>query len=233
MNNLNIKWLGQSGYIIGDGETEICIDPYLSDLVEKITGNRRMIAPVINPREISSDVLICTHNHLDHLDTDTIKETNLNSICFLCPSDGIETLRECGAKKCKSFDEGTTLSFGKFTLTALFADHTVPAVGVLVEHGKTKLYFSGDTYYHKKLDELKSRNIDISFICINGKLGNMDVNDAVKLTAIINPKVAVPNHYGMFQNNTEDPKKYISNVKNGFEMQVGREYSVKEVLENV
>jgi hypothetical protein len=37
----------------------------------------------------------------------------------------------------------------------------------------------------------------------------------------------------MFADNTEDPQKYISKVKNGFEMTIGREYTISEVIENV
>lgn len=33
-----IIWLGQSGYILNDEKTEICIDPYLSDTVNRLAG---------------------------------------------------------------------------------------------------------------------------------------------------------------------------------------------------
>ena len=71
------------------------------------------------------------------------------------------------------------------------------------------------------------------FVCINGKLGNMNVEEAVRLTRVIMPKVAVPTHYGMFESNTEDPKKYTSQLKKSFEMEYNKEYSVREVIESV
>ena len=106
----------------------------------------------------------------------------------------------------------------------------MPAIGVVVKHGEVTLYFAGDTLYNEKLEDIKEFGIDISFICINGKLGNMNVEDAIKLTTIINPKVAVPTHYGMFANNTEDPEKYISRLENGFEMEHNVEYDVRELI---
>ena len=71
------------------------------------------------------------------------------------------------------------------------------------------------------------------FICINGRLGNMSVDDAIKLTKIINPKVGIPTHYGMFESNTEDPKNYTSKLKCGFEMEYNRSYSILEVIKSV
>ena len=118
-------------------------------------------------------------------------------------------------------------------MEAVFADHTVPAVGVIVKHSGITMYFSGDTEYNEKLEELKKYNIDVMFICINGKLGNMNVEQAIKLTEIINPKVGVPTHYGMFESNTENPEKYTSIVKCGFEMEYNREYDIKEVIKSV
>ena len=121
----------------------------------------------------------------------------------------------------------------RYQCEAVFADHTVPAVGVVVKHNGITMYFSGDTEYNEKLEEFKKYNIDIMFICINGKLGNMNVQEAIKLTKVINPKTGVPTHYGMFESNTEDPKKYTSKLNCGFEMEYNTEYDVLEVLGNV
>ncbi|MBO5008201.1 MAG: MBL fold metallo-hydrolase [Clostridia bacterium] len=230
---LKIRWIGQSGYVLSDGKTEICIDPYLSNVVDRIAKRGRMVKPPFSPEELKSDVVICTHNHLDHIDIDAIPLMKKENMLFLAPDDAKNTLLECGVVNYKSFDEGTTVKIGDFELKAVFADHTVPAIGVIVKHNGITMYFSGDTKYNDKLEELKKYNIDIMFICINGKLGNMNVNDAIKLTKIINPKVSVPTHYGMFESNTEDPKIYTLKLDCGFEMKYGTEYDVSEVMKGV
>lgn len=227
---MKIKWIGQSGYILNDGKTEICIDPYLSDSVFRIAGRKRMIPYPVLPHDLKSDVIICTHNHLDHLDPDTISGMNLEGKTFYAPFDCMEHLEKLGVKNKNIFDVGNKAAVGNFEIEAVFADHTVPAIGVIVRYNGTVLYFSGDTYYHIRLEELKNYKIDYMFVCINGQLGNMNVEEAVKLTKIITPKVGIPNHYGMFESNTEDPKKYTSKVPNSFEMKVGREYEVLECL---
>ena len=233
MNGLKIRWIGQSGYILSDGKTEICIDPYLSDIVNRIANRPRMVDAPFLSEELKSDVVICTHNHLDHVDIDAIPLMKKDNILFLAPSDAKNQLFECGVTKFKEFDEGTTVRIGNFELTAVFADHTVPAVGVIVKHNGITMYFSGDTEYNEKLEKLKKYDVDVMFICINGKLGNMNVDEAIKLTKIINPEVGVPTHYGMFESNTENPENYTSKLKCGFEMEYNKEYNVLEVIKNV
>lgn len=230
---LKIRWIGQSGYILTDDKTEICIDPYLSNVVDRIAGRGRMVESPFTPEELKSDVVICTHNHLDHVDIDAIPLMKKENTLFLAPDDAKNTLLECGVMNYKAFDEGTSVKTGNFEMEAVFADHTVPAVGVIVKHNGIIMYFSGDTEYNEKLEELKNYNIDIMFICINGKLGNMSVDEAVQLTKIINPKVGVPNHYGMFESNTENPLKYTSKLACGFVMEYNTEYNISEVLYDV
>lgn len=230
---MKIKWIGQSGYILNDGKTEICIDPYLSDVVNRVANRQRMVEAPILPEELKSDVVICTHNHIDHVDIDAIPLMKKENILFLAPTDAENQLLECGVINYKAFDEGTIIKIGDFELKAVFADHTVPAVGVIVKHSGITMYFSGDTEYNEKLEKLKKYNIDVMFICINGKLGNMNVEEAVKLTKIINPKVGVPTHYGMFESNTENPENYTLNIECGFEMEYSKEYDISEVLGNV
>lgn len=233
MGDLKIRWIGQSGYILRDGKTEICIDPYLSNVVDRVAKRGRMVKAPIQPEELKSDAIICSHNHLDHVDIDAIPLMHKENMIFLAPTHAKETLLECGVTRFVPFDEGTEYTVGNFKLTAVFADHSVPAVGIIAKHGDVTLYFSGDTEYNDRLCELAGRGIDVMFICINGKLGNMNVEDAVRLTKTISPRVGVPTHYGMFESNTEDPQKYVSKLSCGFEMKYDTEYSIKEVLNNV
>ena len=233
MKELSIRWIGQNGYLLRDGEVEICIDPYLSNVVDRVAHRGRMVEAPFPPEELKSDVVVCTHNHLDHVDIDAIPTMKKENMLFLAPTHARDTLMECGVTRYVPFDEGAVYQIGNFKLTAVFADHSVPAIGLVIEHDGLTLYFSGDTEYHERLCELSKRNIDLMFICINGKLGNMNAGEAIKLTESIAPRVGIPTHYGMFESNTEDPQKYLSGISCGFEMKHNVEYSVKEILEYV
>lgn len=228
---LKITWLGQGGYLFFDGKTTLCVDPYLSDSVFKASGKERLVEPPIKPEELECDVMVCTHNHLDHVDPDTISVMkSRNTTLFLAPSDCEEKMRFLGVVNYESFDEGAKKQVGEFDLEAVYADHTSKsAIGVVIRHSGLTLLITGDTFYNDRLREYKKFCVDVLFICINGKLGNMNVDEAVRLTGEIGAKVGVPTHYGMFAVNTEDPEKYTSRVKPSFEMQVGVEYDINEI----
>lgn len=230
---MKITWIGQGGYILTDGLITICIDPHLSDVVTRVANRPRLVKPALEPEKLCADVVICTHNHLDHIDIDAIPRMHKEKMLFLAPSDAKRQLMECGVTNYKAFDEGTNVKIGNFELEAVFAAHSVPAVGVIVKYGEIVLYFSGDTEYDKKLERLTQYHIDIMFICINGKLGNMKVDEAVELTKKINPKVGIPMHYGMFESNTENPKNYTSKLRCGFEMMYNTEYDILEMMKGV
>ena len=228
-----ITWLGQNGYMLCDDKTSICIDPYLSDSVFKNSGKARLVEPPIKPCELECDVMICTHNHLDHVDPDTISVMkSRDTTLFLAPCDCEEKMRSLGVVNYRKFDEGDKLSVGDFELEAVFADHTSKsAIGAVVKHSGLTLLFTGDTFYNERLRAYSRFGVDVLFICINGKLGNMNVEEAIKLTGEIGAKVGVPTHYGMFAENTEDPAKYTSRVKPSFEMKVGKTYNITEIAE--
>jgi L-ascorbate metabolism protein UlaG (beta-lactamase superfamily) len=114
----------------------------------------------------------------------------------------------------KHIEKGKTIEIGNFKITATAAYHSDPfSVGCLIEVGDKTIYYSGDTLLTDTLLDdivsIENRPIDIVFIVINGRLGNMNVQEAVELTSQLNPKLALPMHYGMFAENTEDPSQFI------------------------
>ncbi len=222
---LTLKWLGQAGYLLSDGETTICIDPYLSDVVNRVAGRARQYPAPISPAELRCDVMICTHDHLDHIDIDAIPEMKKDDMIFYAPASSGDKLRSLGVADPRPFDEGDTFTRGRFHVRAMFAKHSTDTIGVLITHEDTTMYFTSDTLYDEKLEEV---SCDILFICINGKLGNMTAEEAVKVTRAIKPTVAVPNHYEMFASNSEDPHAFTDHITCGKILEVNQEYKVEK-----
>lgn len=222
---MKIRFLGQSGYIIKTENTEIMIDPYLSDSVNRIAGRPRMLPIPINPENISCDVVICTHNHLDHLDPDTIKYIN-NEQFFLTTNEGKIELKKWGKTNVIALNTDSSITVGDFEITAVFADHSVEAFGLIVKAENKTLYFSGDTLYKEKLLEIAKYKPDITFICINGRLGNMNVNEALITAKKIGAKINIPNHYDMFASNSENPYLFSENIYGGSVLEFNKEYEI-------
>ena len=71
---MKITQLGQAGLLMEKGDWRIMIDPYLSDSVEKITpAFYRRVAVREEIFSIKPDMMIFTHNHLDHYDPETVE----------------------------------------------------------------------------------------------------------------------------------------------------------------
>ena len=128
---------------------------------------------------------------------------------------------------------GESITVGDCKLTAVFADHTVEAFGLIVQaEGKT-LYFSGDTLYHETLFDIAGYHPELAFICINGRLGNMNAQEAVQLANRIGAKVSIPNHYDMFASNSEDPRKFTDVVPHSRVLEFNQEYDISDILTEV
>ena len=69
-----ITWLGQAGLLFEFDGLTVMIDPYLSDSVKEIEPQNYRRIPVDESFfDIKPDVLVFTHNHLDHYDSETAK----------------------------------------------------------------------------------------------------------------------------------------------------------------
>ena len=62
---MKITWLGQAGLLF-EGGLSVMIDPYLSDSVGEKHGNPRRVPVDERFFAAAPDVMIFTHNHLDH-----------------------------------------------------------------------------------------------------------------------------------------------------------------------
>ena len=195
----------------------------MSDSVNRAAGRPRMLPVPVKPCEISCDAVICTHNHLDHLDPDTVSEMPDGQF-FITTNEGRDVLQSLGKTDVTVLAPGDSIKTGDFEITAVFAEHTVEAFGVIVRaEGKT-LYFSGDTLFNEKLFKIADYKPDITFICINGRLGNMNVKEAIVTAEKIGAGINIPNHYDMFESNSENPRLFSENIKGGFILEFNKEY---------
>ena len=205
---IGIWWIGQGGFIFKTSKNKIIIvDPYLSDS----TRYDRLTAIPVKPANITADFLLCTHDHWDHTDPDTLSQTKQVGI-FMGPSSVIGHYKKLGIpeEKIIKINTGESSAFGDIKILAVFAKHTGDSVGYILNLEGITIYITGDTEYDEKLKEVNKFKPDIMLVCINGKLGNMNIEEAALLTRAIDPEIVIPMHYGMFEENTADPKDFIN-----------------------
>ncbi len=200
---MKITWLGQAGLMMEAGGKTILIDPYLSDSVAKINPlNFRRVPVDERFFDMKPDVIICTHNHLDHLDPETLKHYLNNEECVLvlAPAGAWEELRKFGGKhNYIRFNRHTEITFGDIRFKAVKAEHSdIHPIGVVIEAEGKRYYVTGDTLYNSDIFEDICEPIDVLFLPVNGVGNNMNMADAKRFCERINPKLAVPMHCGMF-----------------------------------
>lgn len=200
---MSIIFLGQAGLLFEINNTRIMIDPYLSNSVEKINPKNYRRQPISEDFfSIKPDVMIFTHNHLDHYDPETVKHyiTENSEITVLCPKSVWDEVKKLsGNNNYVLFNRHTVWTEKGITFTAVKAEHSdISAIGVIIDDGSKKHYITGDTLYNTEIFEDIPKDIYALFLPINGVGNNMNMLDAERFVKRIKPKYAVPLHFGMF-----------------------------------
>jgi len=201
---MKIKWIGQAGFLVEADEKLILIDPYLSDSVEKINPfNYRRQSVDKSLFDIKPDIIILTHNHLDHTDPDTLKHyiSESSKVTVLASENAWQNVRSYGGinNNYVMFNRGTHWTDKNMEFYAVKAEHSdLSAIGVVIYYKEKTYYITGDTLYNEAIFADLPKNIDIVLLPINGLGNNMNIFDAKKFVKRINAKKAVPIHWGMF-----------------------------------
>ena len=218
---MKIIWLGQAGLLFIKNGFKIMIDPYLSDSVEKINpASFRRQAVDESLFEIKPDVMIFTHNHLDHYDPETVcrfisADTN---IVVLSPASVWQEVRKIGGgNNYIQFNRHTVWTENGIKCTAVKAEHSdISAIGVIIDDGDKKYYVTGDTLYNEEIFNDIPNDIYAVFLPVNGVGNNMNMTDAARFAKRINAERTVPMHIGMFDEITADEfdceNKIIANI---------------------
>jgi len=211
MSIFTLTWLGQGGYALHVGGKTVYIDPYLSDMVEHSSeGLKRLAPPPIAPEDARPDYYLATHDHMDHLDIEFIEQMDCGGVRFICPASCKAALLKLDkgitAGQITVVGRGDTLALESFSLRAVYADHTPDSVGFVLTAGEITLYITGDTLYCDAVGA--DVRADVICCCINGRWGNMDAGEALRVALRSGARLAIPNHYGMFAENTADPADF-------------------------
>jgi L-ascorbate 6-phosphate lactonase len=217
-------WLYQAGVAFKTPAGTIAVvDPYLSDAVLKTYQLPRHVASPLDPTEVDADALLATHSHADHLDPDSITAfMDHERTQFVGPPMAVEKVLEAGVKpeRATPVARGDVLNFGDLSVRAVHARHlfglepTPDAVGFVLQAGDVSIYHSGDTEYDSEIIG-DTRGVTASFISINGTTGNMNAHEAAMLAWLQGSSVAVPFHYGLWQDKdygpgaTLDPQLFV------------------------
>lgn len=219
-------WLGQHSFIVKLGGCTVYIDPYLEP------SPARQTPPLFMPEEITNaDLVLCTHDHLDHIDPYALEGIVRASpeALFVAPRPHRERMLFIGVpeSRLRLINADETVEAAAVRVTGVKAKHEFfyetpegfPYLGYVFEGNSVCGYHSGDTLVYEGLPAtLRRWRLDVAFLPINGRdaeryqsgcIGNMTYQEAVDLAGELRVGLAVPSHWDMFRNNSEDPQRFV------------------------
>jgi len=183
--NIELRWLGYSGFLIDvEGQT-IYIDPFK-----------------INTDE-PADIVLITHPHYDHCSIEDLKKIIKNGTIVVCPADAQSKISKLDHKiELKILGVGENLSFGEIKIGAIpaynlnkaFHSKSEEWLGYVIKLGDVVLYHAGDTDKIPEMEKLKGK-VDIALLPVGGG-PTMNAEEAAETAFLIEPEIAVPMHWG-------------------------------------
>jgi L-ascorbate 6-phosphate lactonase len=234
----SVTWYGQSGFRIEAGERRVLIDPFLSDRAD------RSYRPPAGPADVADVTLVlCTHEHADHLDLPFLREfCRLNRearivvpepVVDVAVNGGLEAARLVAAAPGEELREADVTVHPLPALHGMGGDQPVAYefapggvvrfLGYVLEVGGVRFYHAGDGLLYRELPQtLSSLAPDVLMIPINGRdatreavgiVGNMNETEAAWLCHQVSPSYVIPMHYDAIAHNTGDPGRFTALVR--------------------
>jgi len=184
-----IVWLGHDSFRI-DAMKTIYFDPY------QIANGPK------------ADLILITHEHFDHCSPDDVAKIQSTGTVIVTEKDSAKKLT--GDVRILKQGESVVVDTVKieavpsYNMDKAFHPKKNDWLGFIVETEGVRIYHAGDTDF---IREMKDFQVDIALLPVSGTYV-MTADQAVKAALAINPKLAIPMHYGTIVGSDEDALKF-------------------------
>ena len=172
-DQFTVTWVGHSSFLIQLGGLNVLMDPMWSERASPVqfVGPRRWVPPGIEfDRLPPIDVVVQSHDHYDHLDSNTISRIaeRYPAIVWYAPLGVAAFLKQRGAREIKELDWWQESSIGGLQLACVPAQHfsgrslgrrngTLWA-GWTLRSASHSMFFAGDTALHPDFHAIAARH---------------------------------------------------------------------------
>ncbi len=196
---LEISWLGHDSFRLRKGLT-IIIDPY------KISSRDE------------ADILLITHEHFDHLSSEDLKKVVGPQTIAISMQMCAQELSTLGLAEVRIMKAGDVIevkgigieavesyNINKFKEPGLvFHPREDGKLGFVIDIGGIRVYHSGDT---DDIPEMANIKADIALLPVSGTYV-MTADEAAKAVTKLEPKLAIPMHYGTIVGSEIDAQRF-------------------------
>ena len=197
---LKISWLGHDSFKIKNGKTVI-IDPFK-----------------IRPSSDKADILLISHEHFDHFSLDDIKKIVNQSTTIVTIPAVKKELSSLQVKEVKAVTPGDKLKLGDISIEVVpaynlnkfrepgkvFHPKEDGKAGFIIGIKGVRIYHAGDT---DAIPEMKGLKPDVALLPVSGTYV-MTPEEAAQAAKMVEPKLAIPMHYGAIVGTEQDAHKF-------------------------
>lgn len=199
-HGVQITWLGHDSFRMKNGKTVI-VDPF------KLRSSPGR-----------ADILLISHEHFDHLSLDDIKKVVDSDTTIVTIPAAKKELAGVKVKEVKTVRAGDSVKIGEVSIEIVpaynlnkfrepgkvFHPKDDGKVGFVIGMKGLRIYHAGDT---DAIPEMKGLKPDIALLPVSGTYV-MTADEAAEATRMIQPKLAIPMHYGAIVGSEHDAEKF-------------------------
>jgi L-ascorbate metabolism protein UlaG (beta-lactamase superfamily) len=199
-----VTYVGHATVLIEMDGQRLLTDP----LLRMNVGPLHRHGPRVAPEWIENiDAVLLSHLHRDHLDMPSLRRLG-KATRLIVPRGAWPLLRRAGFTELEELAQGESTSVGTLKVVATDARHAgfrAPfgppgdCLGFVVK-GSNTAYFAGDTEVFEEMSDI-GPNLDLALLPVWGwgptlGDGHMDPAGAAEALTYLQPRVAVPIHWG-------------------------------------
>jgi L-ascorbate metabolism protein UlaG (beta-lactamase superfamily) len=180
------SWLGQAGFILRTPAVTALIDPFLAPY-----EGRRYESALAADEAVGVDLVLCTHEHVDHFDAESAPAIAKASpgAAFVVPTPIVDMVTESGvpADRVVGVQPGDRIEVAGMGIRPVPAMHGVTMddaygfgerlsggairfLGYVVDADDVRVYHAGDTIHYPGMeDTLRELAIQVALLPINGR----------------------------------------------------------------
>lgn len=186
----------------------------------KLTGNKIIYIDPYNIKssEKDADYIFITHDHYDHYDEESIKNISNEKTKLIVPKclEGKNESLTVEENKEYQIDDIYFQTIPSYNINKAFHPKNKGYVGYNILLEDEYYYIMGDTDRTPESDEVKT---DVCFVPIGGTY-TMNVEESASYINDLNPKMAIPIHYGSIAGDISFGKEFKSKINKNIEVKL-------------
>ncbi|MFP5384736.1 MAG: MBL fold metallo-hydrolase [Bacteriovoracia bacterium] len=235
-NKVNVTFINHATFLIQLPGLNVLTDPVYSQRVSPFTffGPKRVREPGLPFEDLPPiDVVIVSHSHYDHLDTETLKQLDKKyHPLILLPLGNESMMRRLNIQNFKTMDWWESESIKDVKITFAPAQHWSNRHlwdknetlwgSFMVDNGQQKIYFAGDTGLGPHFKEIRKRHgsPDLALLPIGAykprwfmQFHHMNPEDSVRAHQELEAKRSIGMHFGTWQLTDEGINEPVEDLK--------------------